>query len=72
MAKRLVPQQLASVLVGSALLLSPMVSCAEYVMQLTSGRELHVLNHIPSHLVVTFWASHNLLDISTGYPHGVS
>ena len=44
MAKRLVPQQLASVLVGSALLLSPMVSCAEYVMQLTTGRELHVLN----------------------------
>ena len=28
--------------------------------------------HIPSHLVVTFWASHNLLDISMGYPHGVS
>jgi hypothetical protein len=23
-------------------------------------------------LVVTFWASHNLLDISMGYPHGVS
>ena len=44
MAKRRVPQQLASVLVGSALLLSPMVSCAEYVMQLTTGRELHVLN----------------------------
>lgn len=44
MAKRRVPKQLARVLVGSALLLSPMVSCAEYVMQLTTGRELHVLN----------------------------
>jgi hypothetical protein len=43
MAKRLVHKQLASVLVGSALLLSPMVSCADYVMQLTTGRELHVL-----------------------------
>jgi hypothetical protein len=43
MAKRMVHKQLASILVGSALLLSPMVSCADYVMQLTTGRELHVL-----------------------------
>jgi hypothetical protein len=44
MAQRLVPKQLASVLVGSALLLYPMVSCADYVMQLTTGRALHVLS----------------------------
>jgi hypothetical protein len=43
MAKRLVHKPLARFLLGSALLLSPMVSCADYVMQLTTGGELHVL-----------------------------